>query len=173
MTIQEQSHRADAGAEPVVARPGQSPDESSRSIESTLPEDVLCIVPVRNVVLFPGIVMPLSLGRPKSIAAAQEAARAERPIGVLLQRVADADDPSPEQLYEVGTLAGILRYITAPDGNHHIVCQGQQRFRVREFVPGYPFPVARIERIEEPEATGAEVEARLAHLKDRAIEALQ
>src|SRR5918996_1591118 len=148
MTIQEQSHRADAGAEPVVARPGQSPDESSRSIESTLPEDVLCIVPVRNVVLFPGIVMPLSLGRPKSIAAAQEAARSQRPIGVLLQRVAEADDPTPDQLYEVGCLAGILRYVTAPDGNHHIVVQGQQRFRVREFVPGYPFLAALINAVQ-------------------------
>ena len=131
---------------------------SARSSSSTLPDDVLCIVPVRNVVLFPGIVMPLSLGRPKSIAAAQEAARSQRPIGVLLQRVAEADDPTPEQLYEVGCLAGILRYVTAPDGNHHIVCQGQQRFRVREFVPGYPFLAARIERIEEPET---------AHARDR------
>ena len=108
----------------------------SAAVSATLPDDVLGIVPVRNVVLFPGIVLPLSLGRPKSIAAAQEAARSQRPLGVLLQRVAEADDPAPEQLYEVGTLAGILRYVTAPDGNHHIVCQGQQRFRVLEFVPG-------------------------------------
>ena len=110
---------------------------------------MLSIVPVRNIVLFPGIVMPLALGRPKSIAAAQEAARSQRPIGVLLQRVTEADDPAPDQLYEVGCIAGILRYVTAPDGNHHIVCQGQQRFRVREFVPGYPFIAARVERVEE------------------------
>jgi ATP-dependent Lon protease len=172
MTMQEHSHRADAGAEPVAARPGQSPDQS-RSTEAMLPDDVLCIVSVRNVVLFPGIVMPLSLGRPKSIAAAQEAARSQRPIGVLLQRVAEADDPTPDQLYEVGCVAGILRYVTAPDGNHHIVCQGQQRFRVREFVPGYPFVAARVERIEEPEAQAPEVEARLVALKERALEALQ
>ncbi|HLT02300.1 MAG TPA: LON peptidase substrate-binding domain-containing protein, partial [Geminicoccaceae bacterium] len=139
MTIQEQSQRTDAGGEPVAARTGESPNQSPRSTESMLPEDVLCIVPVRNVVLFPGIVMPLTLGRAKSIAAAQEAARSNRPIGVLLQRVAEADDPTPEQLYEVGCVAGILRYVTAPDGNHHIVCQGQQRFRIREFVSGYPF----------------------------------
>jgi ATP-dependent Lon protease len=173
MTIQEQSHRGDAGSEPVRARPAQSADESSRSAESTLPEDVLSIVPVRDVVLFPGMVMPLSLGRPKSIAAAQEAARSQRPIGVLLQRKPEADDPTPDQLYEVGCVAGILRYVTAPDGNHHIVCQGQQRFRVREFVPGYPFIAARVERIDEPEERTPEVEARFFHLKDRALEALQ
>src|ERR687892_180842 len=86
---------------------------------------------------------------------------------------ADADDPAPDQLYEVGCVAGILRYVTAADGNHHIVVQGQQRFRVREFVPGYPFLAARIERIDEPEERTPEVEARFFHLKERALEALQ
>jgi ATP-dependent Lon protease len=172
MTIQDQSPHADA-AEPVLARPEQRPEASSRTSEAPLPEDVLCIVPVRNIVLFPGIVMPLALGRPKSIAAAQEAARSQRPIGVLLQRVAEADDPTPDQLYEVGCVAGILRYVTAPDGNHHIVCQGQQRFRVREFVPGYPFIAARVERVEERDESTPEIEARLFHLKERALEALQ
>ncbi len=172
MTIQDQSPQADA-AEPVPARPDQRPEASSRTSEAPLPDDVLSIVPVRNIVLFPGIVMPLALGRPKSIAAAQEAARSQRPIGVLLQRVAEADDPAPDQLYEVGCIAGILRYVTAPDGNHHIVCQGQQRFRVREFVPGYPFIAARVERVEEHDESTPEIEARLFHLKERALEALQ
>jgi ATP-dependent Lon protease len=172
MTVPDPSHHADAG-EPVLARPEQRPEASSRSSEAPLPEDVLCIVPVRNVVLFPGIVMPLALGRAKSIAAAQEAARSQRPVGVLLQRVAEADDPTPDQLYEVGCVGGILRYVTAPDGNHHIVVQGQQRFRVREFVPGYPFIAARIDRFEEPDGRTPEIEARLFHLKESALEALQ
>jgi ATP-dependent Lon protease len=117
--------------------------------------------------------LPLALGRPKSIAAAQEAARSERPIGVVLQRRAEAEDPVPDDMYQVGTIATILRYITAPDGQHHIVVQGQQRFRVREFLSGYPFMAARIERIEEPEDSDAELQARLVLLKQRAIEALQ
>src|SRR5919106_585058 len=173
MTMQDQSHRADVGPRRVTAKSAPAAEESARTTEASLPDDIICIVPVRNVVLFPGIVMPLSLGRAKSIAAAQEAARGERPIGVLLQRVAEADDPAPEQLYEVGTLAGILRYVTAPDGNHHIVCQGQQRFRVRDFVPGYPFPAARIGGIDAREAQPPEIEARLFALKERAMEALQ
>src|SRR5919106_4007838 len=173
MTMQDQSHRADVGPRPVTAKSAPAAEESARTTEASLPDDIICIVPVRNVVLFPGIVMPLSLGRAKSIAAAQEAARGQRPIGVLLQRVAEADDPAPDQLYQVGCVAGILRYVTAPDGNHHIVCQGQQRFHVREFVPGYPFLAARIERIDEPEELTPEIEARFLHLKDRALEALQ
>ncbi len=139
----------------------------------TLPEDALIILPVRNVVLYPGIMLPLSLGRPKSIAAAQEAARGEQPIGVILQRDAAADDPGPDEMHPVGTIARILRYITAPDGSHHIVCQGQQRFRVREFLAGYPFMVARIERFEELEVENAELQARLVYLKQQSLEALQ
>ena len=129
-----------------------------------IPDDAIVIVPVRNVVLFPGVVVPLSLGRVRTIAAAQEAARTQRPLGVIVQLNPADEDPAPEQLHDVGTIAGIMRYVTAPDGAHHIVIQGQQRFRTLQYLPGYPFLVARIERIEEPETTSPEVEARLVHL---------
>jgi ATP-dependent Lon protease len=119
------------------------------------------------------VVVPLSLGRTRTIAAAQEAARSQRPLGVILQRDPQEEDPAPEHLHEIGTVAGIMRYVTAPDGVHHIIAQGQQRFRVVAYLSGYPFLVARIERIEEPESTSPEVEARLLHLKERALEALQ
>ena len=138
-----------------------------------IPEDAIVLVPVRNVVLFPGVVVPLSLGRVRTIAAAQEAARTQRPLGVIVQRNPADEDPAPDQLHDVGTVAGIMRYVTAPDGAHHIVVQGQQRFRTLEYLPGYPFLVARIERIEEPETTSPEIEARLVHLKERTLEALQ
>src|ERR687892_210861 len=138
-----------------------------------IPDDAIVIVPVRNVVLFPGVVVPLSLGRMRTIAAAQEAARTQRPLGVIVQRDPADEDPAPDQLYDVGTVAGIMRYVTAPDGAHHIVVQGQQRFRTLEYLPGYPFLVARIERIEEPETESPEIEARLVHLKERTLEALQ
>ena len=80
----------------MAAKPDSEPGRvRARATSTTLPDDALIILPVRNVVLFPGIVMPLALGRPKSIAAAQEAARSQRPLGVLLQREAEADDPRP------------------------------------------------------------------------------
>ena len=138
-----------------------------------LPQDAFIILPVRQTVLFPGIVMPLAIGRPSSIAAAQEAVRTERPLGVLLQTDPSVDDPKPEQLHRIGTSAQILRYVTAPDGTHHVVCQGARRFRTVEFLPGYPYLAARVEEIGVSEVITPEIEARVRLLKERAREALQ
>ncbi|MGH6716845.1 MAG: LON peptidase substrate-binding domain-containing protein, partial [Bradyrhizobium sp.] len=104
-----------------------------------IPEDALIIVPVRDIVLFPGAVAPITIARPKSVAAAQQALREQRPIGILLQRNPDANDPGPDDLYRVCTVANIIRYITAPDESHHVICQGVQRARVLDFLPGTPF----------------------------------
>jgi len=139
----------------------------------TLPKDAIIILPVRSTVLFPGTVVPLSVGRKRSVAAAHEAARQERPIGVLQQRDASVDLPSEADLYRVGTVASILRYVTAPDGTHHVICQGQQRFRVVEFLEGFPYFAARVERIVEQEAQSEAVEARVHHLKREAAEAME
>jgi len=154
----------------------QVPQQGASESEPTfpdLPEDGLIIVPVRGMVMFPGIVLPVAIGRPRSIAAVQEAVRRELPIGLLLQRDPEADEPTPEELYSVGVVATILRYVTAPDGSHHVVCQGEQRFRVKEFVEGYPFYVARVERLTEPEEVGTEVEALMRHLQQQALEAIK
>ncbi|MFO1046333.1 MAG: endopeptidase La [Geminicoccaceae bacterium] len=138
-----------------------------------LPADVLPLVPVRNLVLFPGTVVPVTMGRPRSIAAAQAGVRGERPIGVVLQRDAGTDEPGPLDLHRVGTTANVLRYMTAPDGNHHLICQGQQRFRILEFTGGHPFLTARFELVDEPEDKSAEVEARFMLLRERALEAVE
>ncbi|MDP2640856.1 MAG: LON peptidase substrate-binding domain-containing protein, partial [Betaproteobacteria bacterium] len=113
-----------------------------------LPDDALIIVPVRNMVLFPGMILPITVGRDSSIAGAQQAVKAELPIGILLQRNAEIDRPGLEDLCPVGTRANVLRYVTTPDGAHHIICQGEQRFRLVELLEGYPFMVARVGRIE-------------------------
>src|SRR6266508_1741559 len=137
-----------------------------------LPDDALIILPVRKMVLFPGMILPVALGREGSIAAAQAAAKAKRPIGILLQRNAETEKPGPDELCLVGTVATVLRYVTTPDGTHHVISQGLQRFRVVEYLEGYPFLVARVGRIEEPEAAGKEIEARFVQLKERALEVL-
>ena len=138
-----------------------------------LPEDAMILIPVRNMVLFPGMILPVTIGREASVAAAQQAVKSERPIGLLLQRDPAANTPRPEELHSVGTVAQILRYVTTPDGTHHVIAQGEGRFRVIEFLEGYPFYVARVQRVREPEVSGPEIEARLMQLKSRAVEILQ
>jgi ATP-dependent Lon protease len=133
----------------------------------------MIILPVRQTVLFPGIVLPLAIGRTSSIAAAQEAVRSERMIGVVLQTDPAAEEPKPEQLHRVGTAAQVLRYVTAPDGTHHVIAQGVRRFRVIEYLPGFPFLVARVEEIGVSEVMTPEIEARLALVRTRAGEAVQ
>ena len=151
---------SDAGT--GIARPG-----------IPLPADALILLPVRNTVLFPGAMLPLSLGRRRSIAAAQEAARSDRPIGIIQQRDAVVDDPGDADLYEIGTVASVLRYVTAPDSSHHAICQGLQRFRVKEFLPGFPFFVARVEYLADDETQTAAIEARAHHLKRELVAALE
>src|SRR5688572_22951767 len=138
-----------------------------------LPHDAIIILPVRNLVLFPGVVLPITVGRPGSRAAAQEAVRAQRPMGVLLQSKPESDEPGPEDLHWVGTSANVLRYVTGPDGSHHLICQGERRFRVLQFIEGYPFQVARVQFIEETEAVDSDIEARAHNLMERAVEILQ
>ncbi|KYK42949.1 endopeptidase La [Bradyrhizobium liaoningense] len=138
-----------------------------------IPEDALIIIPVREMVLFPGAIAPITIGRAKSIAAAQQALREQRPIGIVLQRSPETEEPGPDDLYRVATIANIVRYITAPDGTHHIVCQGVQRARILDFLPGTPFPAARFQQIPEPTTTSPEIEARALNLQRLAIEAVE
>ncbi len=140
---------------------------------SPLPPDALIVVPVRNIVLFPGLVLPITLGRPVSISAAQQAVRSQQPVGILLQRDPEVADPVPADMHRVGTVGSIVRYITAADGAHHVVCQGEQRFRVTEFLEGWPFLVARVLRLPESDTRTPEIEARFVHLKAQVLEAVE
>jgi len=137
-----------------------------------LPADAVPIVPIRAVALFPGSVAPITLGRDQSVAAAQEAVRAGHKIALLAQRDPSTEKPSVADLYEIGVLATVIRYVTSPEGAHHLVCQGESRFRVVEMLRETPFFAARIEQIPEPTAAGPDIEARFTLLKQRAIEAV-
>jgi len=135
-------------------------------------DDVLIIVPMRSVVMFPEMVLPLSVGRPQSVAAAQEAVRNGRPVGVLLQKDPEVEKPSGEDLHQVGTLVNIVRFVSGDNDTHHLICQGRSRFRVLEYIPGHPFLLARVVHMRDSTAAGAEIDARMLALRDRALEAL-
>jgi ATP-dependent Lon protease len=138
-----------------------------------LPADAMIIVPVRNFVLFPGMVMPVTVGRAKSIAAAQQAVREQRPVGILKQRDPDVADPTAIDMHRMGTVANVVRYITGTDGANHVICQGEQRFQVLEFLSGWPFMVARVLRIPESTTRTPEIEARFLALRNLALESLE
>jgi ATP-dependent Lon protease len=138
-----------------------------------LPDDALIIVPVRSFVLFPGTIFPVTVGRPQSIAAAQAAVRGQRQVGILTQRDPEVGEPAPIDLHRIGTIANVVRYMTANDGAHHVVCQGERRFRIVDFLGGWPFLVARVAPIEEPATSTPEIEARFLNLQRQAVEALQ
>ena len=117
-----------AGQSPIQLAP-----DDQRSVSAavqSLPSDALIILPVRTLVLFPGVVFPISVSRAKSVAAAQEAIRRERQIGILMQRDESVAEPTSIDLHRVGTVANILRYVTAPDGGHHMVCQAANLARL-------------------------------------------
>lgn len=148
--------------------------QSSQSeVLPALPEDVLIIVPVRNTVLFPGVVLPMMFGRERSIAGVEEALRSKRRVGLLLQKDPEVENPDAGDLYRYGTLASVLRHAKAPDGSMHVICQGEQRFRVVDYMNGFPFLLARVDIIKSREDTSTEVEAREHRLKSLAMEGIE
>jgi ATP-dependent Lon protease len=150
-----------------------SSGERQSSTLPPLPADAIAIIPVRDITLFPGVVMPVTVGRERSIAAAQHAMREQRQVGLLMQRDREVAEPMPIDLHRMGTVANVVRYVTAPDGTHHLVCQGDERFQALEFLSGWPFLVARVQRIADEEPKTPEIEARLLNLQRQTVEALE
>ena len=153
----------------------QPAKKSRRSTGGTLPEDQLHIVPVRNMVLFPGVVLPLMVGRARSVETLQRALAARRPVGLLLQRDESVEMPGPEGLYSVGSVADLVQYLPGDQTQNHAVCRGLQRFRVLEYVQTEPVLIARIDRVDEPDydESNTELKARVLALKQQAREVLQ
>ncbi|MCW5598772.1 MAG: endopeptidase La [Nitrosomonas sp.] len=137
-----------------------------------LPEDIIALIPMRNVVLFPHVLMPITVGRVKSIAAIEHVLQSNSPVGIVLQRDPSVDDPDFAELCLIGTMARIVRHITSADGTQHAVCQGIERFKIKELVEGYPFLAARISHIEETTQPSTQAEALAVQVRERATEIL-
>ncbi|MDR9433589.1 MAG: endopeptidase La [Spiribacter sp.] len=171
MTISDQQSDADDPLEGEAAAEVISPSRSL--VVPRLPDDAMVILPVRNMVLFPNMLVPVGVGRSQSILAARQATQQDLPIGVLLQRDASIEEPAGDDLHTIGSVANVMRFVTGREGHHHLVLQGVERFRVVEFLQGYPFLVGRVERIEEVQPSGPEIDAGMLALREKALEALE
>lgn len=151
-----------------------NPEQESDIKPEDLPEE-LSILPIKNTVLFPGVVIPITVTRQKSIRLIKKAYQGSRIIGVIAQKNKQAEEPGWEDLYRFGTVARIIKMLVLPDGNTTIIIQGKNRFAIREFLQEEPYITASIELQIEPviDLEGKEVRALVQSLKDAATKILK
>lgn len=118
--------------------------EDEKLLKDEIIDEVIPILPLLNTVLFPGMVIPITVGRNKSIKLAQEYSRSSTPIGVITQKDNEVEDPTQEDMYTVGTLAKILKFLSMPDGSVTIIVQGVKKFKLLELTQTEPYYKARV-----------------------------
>jgi len=149
-----------------------NPEQESDLKPEDVPEE-LSILPIKNTVLFPGVIIPITVGRQKSIRLVKKAYQGNRIIGVVAQKNA-AEEPTIEEIYKTGTVAKIVKMLVLPDGNTTIIIQGKNRFVINEFVQEEPFLTARIAlQPEQANVGGKEAKALVQSLKDAATKVLR
>jgi ATP-dependent Lon protease len=159
----------DADFIPIIA---DGNDSELRDVEVP---DVLPILPLRNTVLFPGVVLPITVGRRRSLQLIRDVNKGSKLLGTLAQRDFNMDEPAPGDLYPVGTVAAILKILEMPDGSTSVIIQGKRRFRVREMVTDQPYYKATVDVLNEKVHRGdsTEFNAIVGSLKDLSIKIAQ
>ena len=147
-------------------------EEALRNEE--LPEEV-AILPLRNTVLFPGVVIPITAGRDKSIQLIKDANKSDKIIGVVAQKDQNVENPSPSDIYSLGTVAQILRVLKMPDGNTTVIIQGKRRFEIQSITKEDPYLKASIKPVEEtfPAKDNSKFKAIIDSIKDMALKIIQ
>ncbi|MEP2671305.1 MAG: endopeptidase La [Cyclobacteriaceae bacterium] len=151
-----------------------NPEQESDLKPEDLPEE-LSILPIKNTVLFPGVVIPITVTRQKSIRLIKKAYQGNRIVGVIAQKTKNAEEPTAEDLYQYGTIARIIKMLVLPDGNTTIIIQGKNRFSVKQFLNEDPYLTARVELLSDPkpEKKGHELKALVQSLQDAASKILK
>lgn len=151
-----------------------NPEQESDLKPEDLPDE-LSVLPIKNTVLFPGVVIPITVTRQKSIRLIKKAYQGNRIVGVIAQKSKNADDPSAEDLFRFGTIARIIKMLVLPDGNTTIIIQGKNRFAVKEFLNEEPYLTAKIElqADSKAESKSHEMKALVQSLKDAATKILK
>lgn len=149
--------------------------EDEEFMNSERVPDILSILPLRNTVLFPGVVIPITVGRDKSINLIRDAYKGEKTVGVISQKNDTIEDPSPEDLNKIGTVAHIVKMLRMPDGSTTVIIQGKRRFTVKEYIQTEPYFKARITAFHEtrPDKDEKEFQALVSSLKDNAIQIIK
>lgn len=136
--------------------------------------DEIAILPLRNTVLFPGVVLPITVGRDKSVKAVNDAYRGDKLIGVVAQKDSNIEDPAVKDLENIGTIAKIVKLIKMPDGGTTIIIQGKNRFVIESILEEDPYFKAKIKKLEEEESPKDEdFNAYVANIKDLAADIVQ
>ncbi|MFO7371329.1 MAG: endopeptidase La [Bacteroidales bacterium] len=150
-------------------------EEDEESINMTRVPDSLPILPLRNTVLFPGVIIPITVGREKSMKLVREIYQKGKVIGTVAQRDPNLDDPEPDEMYSVGTMAQLLRILEMPDGSTSVIIQGKKRFSISEFIATEPYYVARVEELQDvkPRRKDHEFEAIVGSLKDLSLKIIK
>ena len=149
--------------------------EDEEEMNNELLPDSLPILPLRNMVLFPGVVIPITAGRDKSIQLINDANAAGKNIGVVAQKNEEDEDPTKDDIHTIGTVARILRVLKMPDGNVTVILQGKKRFEIAEVVSEVPYLTATVKEVPEkrPKKTDTEFNAIIDSLKELAIKIIQ
>jgi ATP-dependent Lon protease len=151
-----------------------TPEDEEEMNNEELPES-LPILPLRNMVLFPGVVIPITAGRDKSIKLINDANASGKNIGVVAQKNEEDEDPTKDDIHTVGTVARILRVLKMPDGNITIILQGKKRFEIEEVVSEEPYITATVKEVPEkrPKKNDTEFNAIIDSLKELAVKIIQ
>lgn len=148
-----------------IEEDGESAEQKLKAEQS----EELPILPLRNTVLFPGVVIPITVGRDKSIKAVKEAYKTNRIVGVLSQKDSTVEDPEKKDVNEIGTVARIVKLLKIPDGSTTVIIQGRNRFRVKEILTEDPFMRAKVEQLKDiPAKDTKEFNAITGSIKDLA-----
>nr|WP_297309683.1 endopeptidase La [uncultured Flavobacterium sp.] len=151
-----------------------TPEDELEMHKEVLPED-LAILPLRNMVLFPGVVLPITAGRDKSIQLLKEANETGKAVGVVSQINENTEDPNLDDIHKIGTVAKILKILNLPDGNITVILQGKKRFEITELSQTEPYLKAIVKEVEEirPEANDAEFKAIVDSVKETSYEMIK
>jgi ATP-dependent Lon protease len=149
-------------------------NENEEDNQDMVVPDELGLLPLRNTVLFPGVVLPITVGRDKSIKAVNEAYKADKLIGVIAQKDSTIDDPAVGDLEDIGTVAKIAKLIKMPDGGTTVIIQGKRRFKIKSITSEDPYFKAAIELLEEEEAPkDQDFAAYISNIKELANQIIQ